>query len=164
VVRKKIKKNYFRKIKFLVLDFDGVITDNKVYMDQDGKEMVCCSRADGLGIERIKEAGIKVAVISKEINKVVNARCEKMKIKAFRGVNNKAGVFEMVLQKFRAEPQQTCYLGNDINDIECIKLAGVGCAVKDAHKLVRKAANYVTKKSGGNGAIREICDLILGSS
>lgn len=162
MVKKKIAEEDFKKVKLLVLDFDGVMTNNKVYVDEDGKEMVCCSRADGLGIERLKKSGINIWVISKERNKAVDARCKKLKIRCVQGIDDKLKVLKRILKDTAICPSQVCYLGNDINDIECVKLVGVGCAVRDSHPALLKVASYVTKNEGGDGAVREICDLILG--
>lgn len=157
-------KNNFQKVKLLVLDFDGVVTDNKVYVNEDGKEMVCCSRGDGLGIEALKKFGIKILVISKEENKVVTARCKKLRVSSIQGIDNKLRALKQMLKKLNIPSSQVCYLGNDINDVECVKLAGFGCAVRDSYPTLLKAADYITTNKGGNGAVREICDLIMKSS
>lgn len=149
------------RIKLLVLDFDGVMTDNKVYVDENGKETVCCSRQDGLGIENLKKSGVKILVISKEKNRVVSARCKKLRIKSIQGAKDKSKILKQLLKDLNIPPRQVCYLGNDITDMECVKLAGVGCAVRDSHPSLFKVADYVTINKGGNGAVREICDLIL---
>lgn len=149
------------RIKLLVLDFDGVMTDDKVYVDENGKETVCCSRQDGLGIESLKKSGVKIMVISKEKNRVVSARCKKLRIKSIQGAKDKSKILKQLLKDLNLPPRQVCYLGNDITDLECIKLAGVGCAVRDSHPALFKVADYVTINKGGNGAVREICDLIL---
>lgn len=152
------------RIRLLVLDFDGVMTDNKVYVDENGREMVCCSRADGLGIENLKKSGVKVLIISKERNRVVRTRCAKLKVKSIQGIDDKLKTLRQALRGMSILPRQVSYLGNDINDIECVKFAGLGCAVRDSHPGLLKAADYVTEKKGGNGAVREVCDLILGSN
>ena len=155
-------KEDFKKIKLLVLDFDGVMTNNKVYIDENGKEMVCCSRADGLGIENLKKQGVKILVLSKERNRVVKARCKKLKVKCVQKVNDKLKTLNQALEEMNILPSQVCYLGNDINDIECVKFVGLGCAVRNSHLTLLRVADYVTKNKGGDGAVREICDLILG--
>ena len=148
------------KIKLLVLDFDGVLTDNKVYVDENGIETVCCSRADGLGIEMVQNSDIDVLVLSKEKNKVVQTRCEKLNIRLIQGLNNKLIVLKKEIAKRKLSKREVCYVGNDINDLECMKFVGLSCAVKDAQPEVLKAANFVTEKNGGNGAVREICELM----
>jgi len=149
------------KIKLLVLDFDGVITNDKVYVDENGKETVCCSRSDSFGIEMIKKVGIDVLVLSKEKNRVVQARCKKLAIKSIQGLNNKLIALKREIEKRRLTKQNVCYVGNDVSDLECMKLAGLCCTVKDAHPRVKKVTRFITNKKGGNGAIREICDKLI---
>lgn len=153
--------NKFRNIKLLVLDFDGVMTDNRVLVSEDGKEAVVCLRSDGLGIQMLQERGVQVMVISKEKNKVVQARCRKLDIKCLDGIDNKRDAFLKEVKKRRLKIENVCFVGNDINDSECIKIAGIGVAVADAYPDILKIADYITKKKGGRGAVREIADLIL---
>lgn len=160
--RKNTKRN-FKKIKLLVLDFDGVLTDNSVYVNARGKEMVRCSRADGLGIEFVRKNGIKIFVLSREKNKVVSERCRKLKIVCIQGVVDKAKILRRKIKKLSISYSQVCYIGNDINDMKCVELAGIGCAVQDGHPKLQAVADYVTRNKGGEGAVREICDLILES-
>lgn len=154
--------NNLKKIKLLVLDFDGVMTDNRVLVSEDGKESVFCNRGDGLGIEMLKKKGIEVVVISKETNKVVQARCKKLKIECWDSIDEKYKLFLREIKKRNLKLENVCFIGNDINDLECIKNAGIGVAVADSYKSVLRIADYITKKRGGEGAVREIADLILG--
>ncbi len=151
----------FNDIKLLVCDFDGVFTDNCVMVDENGKESVVCSRADGLGVEALKKNGIKVIVISKERNNIVKARCNKMGILSFCGVDDKLKILKKEMAKYSLKPDEVCYIGNDVNDIECIKYT-IGVAVSDAVEKIKKEAKFITKNKGGKGAVREVCDLILG--
>jgi len=151
----------FSKIKLLVCDFDGVMTNNKVYVDENRKETVRCDRGDGLGIENYKKNGGEVLVISKEKNKVVRARCEKLGIRVFYGVDSKIDLFKQEVKKLNLTMQEVCYMGNDVNDLGCIEEAGIGVAVNDSHPEIKKIADYITEKNGGEGVVREICDLIL---
>jgi len=128
----------WKHIELLVLDFDGVMTDGYVYVDQNGKEHVRCSRKDGLGIERLKESGIEVVVISREKNQVVQARCTKLGIECFQGVGAKIELFKQLLEKKKLTADRVCYVGDDIIDCECIAYAGIGVAVTDAEKDVLK--------------------------
>ncbi|MDO8486445.1 MAG: HAD hydrolase family protein [Candidatus Staskawiczbacteria bacterium] len=157
----KMLEKKFKKIKLLVLDFDGVMTDNKVLVSEDGKEAVFCNRSDGLGIGMLIKKGVEIIVISKEKNKVVQARCDKLEIKCLRGIDNKRDSFLREVKKRNLKLENVCFVGNDINDLECIKTAGIGVAVVDAYPEVLKAADYITSKKGGRGAIREVVDLIL---
>ncbi len=156
----KINKE-FKKIKLLVLDFDGVMTNNRVLVSEDGRESVFCNRGDGLGIEMLKEEGVEVVVISKETNRVVQTRCSKLKIECWQGIDEKYRLFLEEVKKRNLKSENVCFIGNDVTDLECIKKAGIGVAVADSHKAALKVADYVTKKKGGEGAVREIADLIL---
>lgn len=161
MAKRKVIKNDFKKVKLLVLDFDGVMTDNRVYVDENGKEMVCCSRADGLGIEMIKKKGIDVLVLSKERNKVVQARCKKLGIKLIQGLDNKLAALRKEMKKRKLFKREICYVGNDVNDLECMKFVKLSCAVRNAHPKVIKVADLTTNAFGGEGAVREICQEIL---
>lgn len=159
--KKAANSSQIKQIKLLACDFDGVMTDNTVIADENGKEYVVCNRADGMGIELLKNKGIEVIVISKESNKVVKARCGKLKIPCIQGINDKLPILKKELAKRSLSQEEVCFVGNDINDIECIKYAGIGIAVMDSYPEVKKAANIVTKKKGGEGAVREVADMVL---
>ncbi|TSC96850.1 MAG: Low specificity phosphatase (HAD superfamily)-like protein [Parcubacteria group bacterium Athens0714_26] len=154
----------FRKIKLLALDFDGVMTDGFVYVDEDGKESVCCSRKDGFGIGMLKEAGIKVCVISKEKNSVVAQRCEKLDISYYQNVGDGKGKLD-VLKKVAVNKkivfEEIAFMGDDINDSMVLKYAGVAVTVADGHPAVKKNADYITINNGGHHAVREVCEVIL---
>lgn len=147
-------------IKLLVLDFDGVMTDGFVYVDQDGRETVRCSRRDGLGIGFLAERGVKAVVISKERNGVVAARCKKLGIERFSGIDDKPTLFKELLAREGIAPERACFVGDDVTDVECIRLAGIGVTVADGVPAAKDAADYVTKRNGGDHAVREVCDLI----
>ena len=148
-------------IRFFVFDFDGVFTDNRVYVDQSGRETVSCSRADGLGVERLLSSGFEAAVLSTETNLVVSARCRKLRLPVEQGVRDKAQVLRRLAASRGLPLQQVAYLGNDVNDLECLRIAGVAIAPADAHPDVRKIADLVLHKSGGHGAVRELCDMAI---
>ena len=153
-----------RNIKLFAMDFDGVFTDNRVFIDENGKETVLCDRSDSLGIKMLKERrpDIKIIVISKEKNKVVKARCDKLKIECKTGIDDKLTIFKKIIDAENVKPDEVAYIGNDINDIECIQCAGVGVAVSDSDPKVLAVADYITRKKGGRGAIREFIDIVLG--
>lgn len=142
----------------VVFDFDGVMTDGMVWVTQEGQEIVQVSRKDGLGIEMLKAAGIRIGVLSKETNPVVAARCAKLGISCYQGVDDKA---KKLLEEFSWILGQTLYMGDDLNDLECIKLAGFGVTVADGHPACKSAAQYVARRKGGKHAVREVCDLLL---
>jgi 3-deoxy-D-manno-octulosonate 8-phosphate phosphatase (KDO 8-P phosphatase) len=149
------------KIKFIGFDFDGVMTDNAVYVDGSGRETVRCSRGDGMGIELLQKTGIIAYVISKEKNAVVAARCRKLRIKCVSGTDDKLPELKKILKKHRIDLKDAAFVGNDVNDSECLKAVGWPIVVKDAHPDVLALAKYITKAAGGHGAVREICDLII---
>ena len=147
----------------MVTDFDGVWTDGKVYFSQTGEETVLCSRKDTLRIKEIKALGVDIVVISKEGNPVVMARCEKMKVECFQGVDDKLPLLKQLLEKKGVRPEETAFVGDDINDVKCLKFVGLPITVADAHNDCKKVALYTTTRKGGDHAMREIFDLILWS-
>jgi YrbI family 3-deoxy-D-manno-octulosonate 8-phosphate phosphatase len=153
-------KTEWKDITLLVSDFDGVMTDGLVLVDQDGKESVRCSRRDGLGVALLAEQGVNTIVISKERNGVVAARCAKLKIECYSGIDDKIQLLKKVLEEKGVEPQQACFIGDDVTDVDCIRHVGIGVAVADAMPAAREAADYVTQAKGGDHAVREVCDLI----
>lgn len=148
-------------VKALFLDFDGVMTDNRVWTDQDGREIVAANRGDGLGIQLLKKAGVPVIVISKERNPVVAARCKKLGIPYRQGIDDKTDVLKREQAKLGVAAAETIFVGNDLNDLPVFPLVGWGVAVADAEAEVLRQADFVLSKKGGHGAVREICDLIL---
>jgi N-acylneuraminate cytidylyltransferase len=152
-----------KNIKLLVLDFDGVVTDNRVWVNETGQEMIAANRGDSLIMGKLKQSGTEVVILSSEVNPVVAARARKMKVDAIHGVglDDKRSVLENLLKERKIDPAQVVYIGNDINDLPCFEIVGWGVAVADAQPEVIRAADFVTVKTGGHGAVREICDLIL---
>jgi len=148
-------------VKALFLDFDGVLTDNRVWTDQDGRETIAANRSDSYGVNLLRAAGIETVVISKERNPVVAARCKKMNVKYLQGIDDKTGVLKREQAKRGLDPTETIFVGNDLNDTPCFPLVGWGVAVADAMPEVARQADFVLSKKGGHGAVREICDLIL---
>lgn len=149
-------------IKMLVLDFDGVLTDNRVWVDGEGNEMVAANRSDSLGIEILqKKTGIEVMVLSKETNPVVTARCKKLNLPVLQAVEDKAKAIQQVMADKGFTPSQTIFLGNDINDLPAFSEVGFTAAPVDAHPKVRRQADRVLSLPGGRGAVRELCDWIL---
>jgi YrbI family 3-deoxy-D-manno-octulosonate 8-phosphate phosphatase len=145
----------------LVLDFDGVLTDNKVMTSQDGTESVIGNRADGLGIEMLQHRGIRVVVLSKERNPVVDARCRKLGVECVQGLDDKAAALRRYLDERAIDPSEVVFVGNDVNDVDCLTLVGCGVVVADAHTSAHRASDLVLTRKGGDGAVREIADLIL---
>ena len=151
-----------KKISLLVMDFDGVMTDDRVWVDENGHEMVAAHRGDGMGLEMIRQKlGISIVVISKERNPVVARRCEKLKIPYRQGVDKKASVLQAILSEQNIDPAQAAYIGNDVNDLDCFDLVGYRVAPADAHESVKQKADLVLQKNGGHGAAREFCDRLM---
>lgn len=145
----------------VVFDFDGVMTDDRVWVDQHGNEMVAANRSDGMGIAILHRAGIQAVVLSTETNPVVAARCQKLNIPVIQGLTDKASALQNLLQERRIDPARVVYLGNDVNDLPCFSLVGCAVVVADAHPQVRERADLVLSRSGGFGAVRELCDMLL---
>jgi N-acylneuraminate cytidylyltransferase len=148
-------------IRLLVLDFDGVLTDNRVWVDQDGREMVSANRSDSLGINLLRQAGVETVVISLETNPVVAARCRKMNIPWIQGEKDKASALRRLLQERNINANEAVYLGNDVNDLQCFPIVGWAVAVADAMPEVARQADSVLTRAGGQAAVRELCDLIM---
>jgi YrbI family 3-deoxy-D-manno-octulosonate 8-phosphate phosphatase len=152
-----------KAIKMIITDFDGVITDGRVWTDENGKETVAASRSDSMRVRQLRERGIEVMILSSEVNNVVKARAEKMGVEAIHGVslNGKGEALRKFLTEMNLDPAQVIYVGNDFNDLPCFAIAGWTVAVADAYPEVTRAADYVLSKPGGYGALRELCDLVL---
>ena len=148
------------KILLLVYDFDGVMTNNKVYMDQNGKEMVQVNRGDGLGVSEIKKLGIEQIIISTERNPVVSARAEKLGILCLQEIKNKKIALVEYCNSNKILLENTAFVGNDINDREVMETVGLTFCPADAHGSIKDISDYVLKTKGGNGVIRELFDLI----
>jgi N-acylneuraminate cytidylyltransferase len=148
-------------VHLLVLDFDGVLTDNRVWVDGEGRELVAADRSDGWGVARAIEAEIPVVVLSTETDPVVAARCRKLGVPAVQGVAEKGAALRSLMRERGVEGGNVVYLGNDANDLPCFRL--VGCAVVpcDAHPSARREADLVLRSRGGRGAVRELCDILL---
>ncbi|HJY46883.1 MAG TPA: acylneuraminate cytidylyltransferase [Propionibacteriaceae bacterium] len=145
----------------VITDFDGVHTDNLATIAQDGQESVKVSRADGLGVERLRSVGIPLLIVSKEINPVVQARAAKLGVEVLHSVQDKRPVVRDWLAAHRIPAGRAAYLGNDVNDLGPMGLVGWPVAVADAHPAVRQAARLVLARPGGHGAVRELCDLVI---
>ncbi len=150
-------------IKMIITDFDGVITDGRVWTDENGKETVAASRSDSMRVRQLRERGVEVMILSSEVNPVVKARAEKMGVEAIHGLglNEKGEALKKFLAEKNLDPAQIIYIGNDFNDLPCFEIAGWAVAVADAYPDVIRAADHVLSRQGGYGALRELCDLVL---
>ena len=149
-----------KKVKLVIFDFDGVFTDNSVYISNDGIESVKCHRSDGLGISKLKSIKIPTYIISTESNIVVSVRAKKLKIPVFQNIKDKSESVKLLCKELSVKLENTMFVGNDINDIPALKIVGFPIAVFDAYDEIKPHVIYKTKKRGGFGAVREICDLL----
>ena len=152
-----------KAIKLIVTDFDGVLTDGRVWVNENGQETVAANRSDSMRIRQMRELGMDVIILSSEVNPVVSMRAKKMKVEALHGMglDEKGEVLKKYLAEKNIDPSQVVYLGNDFNDLPCFEIAGWSVAVADAYPDVLRVADHVLKTNGGFGALRELCDLIL---
>ncbi len=148
-----------KQIRLIAFDFDGVFTDNMVYVFEDGAEAVRCCRSDGIGLKKLHKVEVETIVISTETNPVVSARSRKLGIHCIQGCNNKLERLESVCRKKGLLLSQVSFMGNDVNDLTCLKVVGFPVIVQDAHPDVISSARYRTMARGGHGAVRELCDL-----
>ncbi len=146
-------------IRLVAFDFDGVFTDNMVYVFENGTEAVRCFRGDGIGLQKLERTGIRTVIISTETNTVVAVRSHKLGIRCEHGCEDKLATLESVVQEMSFSLEQVAFVGNDINDLPCLKSVGLPIVVQDAHPDVIPYARYQTRTKGGHGAVREICDL-----
>jgi 3-deoxy-D-manno-octulosonate 8-phosphate phosphatase (KDO 8-P phosphatase) len=148
------------KIKLIISDFDGVLTDNSVYTDQFGNETVRCSKYDSIGISQITEVGVEFIVVSSESNPTVSKRCEKLKSNYYTNVHDKGEKISQILTDRQLSPCEVLYIGNDINDLNALKFVDFKVCVNDSHPDFIAACDFMTQSKGGQGCIREICDII----
>ncbi len=149
------------QVELVVLDFDGVMTDDRVWITEDGREAVACSRSDGMGLALLADQHIRVAVLSAETNPIVAARCRKLDIPFRQGITDKAAALRALVSELDVDLSRVVYVGNDVNDLDCLRMARCGVATADAHPKVREVADRVLTRPGGRGAVRELCEVIL---
>jgi YrbI family 3-deoxy-D-manno-octulosonate 8-phosphate phosphatase len=145
----------------VITDFDGVHTDDRAYVDSEGREMVLVSRSDGMGVSLLRKAGVKLLVMSTEHNPVVAARARKLGVPVLQGLAEKRTVLRDWLAIENLDPARVAYVGNDVNDLGPMAEVGWPIAVPDAHPRVRAAARVVLTRPGGDGAVRELCDRVV---
>ena len=153
-MKSKISNSKLPKIIFT--DFDGCLTDDRVWLNQDGEEFVAANRKDGLAVKRLKNLGIQVVIASTETNKVVLARGNKMGVEVLQGLEDKAEAIEQYLKQKNLTWNDVWYIGNDLNDLGAIERANLSLSPADAVKKVRKTVDIVLKTNGGKGILSEI--------
>lgn len=150
-------------VKAVVTDFDGVHTDDTAIIDADGGERVRVSREDGMGVALLRRAGLPMLILSSEVNPVVRARAEKLRVPVLHGVDDKASALRGWAEESGIELADIAYLGNDVNDLPAMRIVGWPIAVANAHPRVLEAARVVLSRAGGQGAVRELVERVLSS-
>ncbi|MBN1228012.1 MAG: HAD-IIIA family hydrolase [Deltaproteobacteria bacterium] len=151
-----------KRIKLLLLDVDGVLTDGSITYDERGKEIKSFNVKDGLGIRMLLNSGINVGIVTGRSSKAVYHRCHNLGISlVFDGVRDKASALDMILRRTQLLAQEVAFAGDDLLDLPILKRVGLSIAVADAHEIVRNNVDMITLAKGGDGAVREICEHIL---
>lgn len=149
-----------RRVRLAVFDFDGVFTDNRVWVNEAGDELLAFSRSDGLGLRRLDEVGVRYLIVSTEPNPIVSARAVKLNAECLQGVDDKLAVVFEQTEELGVGLDETAYVGNDVNDADCLRAVGVPVVPADAWPEVRPLARWVLSRPGGAGCVREFCDAV----
>jgi len=149
-------------IKVFVFDFDGVLTNNMVYLDQNGKESVSCSRGDGLAFDVLRKLKKTAYILSTEKNTVVRARAQKLQISVLQGAENKVAGIQEIIKKENCKLENILYVGNDLNDYRVMDICGFTACPADSHKKIKQISSIVLKTNGGCGVVRELLEDVLG--
>ena len=146
------------RVRFTVFDFDGVFTDNRVWVNERGEEALAFSRSDGLGLRRLDQVGVQYLIVSMERNPIVGARTEKLRADCVQGIEEKLPIVLERAERLGVSLEQTAYIGNDINDAECLRRVGLPVVPADVWPEVKPLACWVLSRGGGAGCVREFCD------
>jgi 3-deoxy-D-manno-octulosonate 8-phosphate phosphatase (KDO 8-P phosphatase) len=147
-----------QRVRLAIFDFDGVFTDNRVWVNERGEELLAFTRSDGLGLRRLDDVGVKYLILSMEQNPIVSARAQKLRADCMQGVEDKLSVLRERTEQLGVSLEETAYVGNDINDADCLRAAGVPVVPADAWPEVMPLARWVLSRPGGAGCVREFCD------
>lgn len=153
--------NRHHSVQLIISDFDGVMTDNKVFTDVNGVESVCCSRSDGLALDYLRKSMIKFVVLSTEANPVVKARCLKLQVECIQATDDKERDVLDLAARLQVPLETIAYIGNDINDLSAMKLCGCRVCPSDAHPKVKAISTTILRSRGGEGVIREYVERLL---
>ncbi|MBI5144389.1 MAG: HAD-IIIA family hydrolase [Candidatus Omnitrophica bacterium] len=153
-----------KRIKLLIVDIDGVMTDGRIIYSIYGDELKFFDVQDGFGITLLNRVGIKTVIITAKKSRIVKMRAKDLKVaKAYQGYSDKIIPFNKILKKFKVKPDEICFIGDDLIDLPLLKRVGLAVAVPNAVDEIKSSTHYITSKTGGRGAVREICDLLLKS-
>jgi len=151
-----------RQIKLLICDVDGVFSDGRIYLGNDGEELKAFHTRDGYGIKALRQAGIEVAIITGRRSAIVEKRMQALTVQhIFQGQEDKIPAYQQLKQQLALRDEQIAYIGDDLSDWAVMQHVGLSVAVADAHPLLRHHASIITSLPGGFGAVRELCDLLL---
>jgi len=154
--------NKATQIKLFICDIDGVFSDGRIYLGNDGEELKAFHTKDGYGIKALGASGVDVAVITGRRSNIVQTRMTALNVKYIvQGEENKLPALRNILTTLNLKPEQIAYIGDDMPDYECMEYVGLSIAVNDAHPQILQLADYTTFTRGGFGAVREVCDLIM---
>jgi 3-deoxy-D-manno-octulosonate 8-phosphate phosphatase (KDO 8-P phosphatase) len=149
-------------VKAVMLDVDGVLTDGGIYYDPTGREIKRFHVADGLGMELLRHAGIRVVILSGRVAEAITRRAAELRVTdCYQGVRDKKAQIEKLRQQWQLKAEELLYVGDDLNDLPAFEAVGVRVAVANADDMLRSQAHYVTQATGGNGAVREVCEWLL---
>ena len=171
-MKKQVLFPSFKDIEIIIFDFDGIFTDNKVYINQNGEETVRCDKSDSLGFDLLRKFqkrynwDVKIIVLTKEVNKVVEARCKKLNLTCYQGIEDK---MSFLLNNFSSNLKNTkkkylsklVYLGNDLNDLKAIEISEYSFAPIDAHEIIKNSVTYVLPYKGGDSFIRNFIEILI---
>jgi 3-deoxy-D-manno-octulosonate 8-phosphate phosphatase (KDO 8-P phosphatase) len=149
-----------RSVRLVVFDFDGVFTDNRVWVDEDGRESVACCRADGFGLRRLAEVGVEALIVTTESVPVASVRARKLEVQCIQGADDKLAILHAEVERRGVALEETAFVGNDVNDAACLEAVGVPIVPADAWPEVKGLARWVLERRGGEGCVREVCDEI----
>ncbi|MCF7908678.1 MAG: HAD-IIIA family hydrolase [Candidatus Omnitrophica bacterium] len=162
MAKKEIVNKLFKNIKLLILDVDGVLTKGEIIYDNEDRELKIFNVKDGLGVFLLRKLGIKTIFLSARNSKMLKRRAKDMRVaEVIGGIMPKEKTLGGIKRKYKVSEKEICFIGDDLIDLGMINRVGLGIAVNDAPPIVRKAASYVTAKNGGEGAVREVVDLII---
>ena len=150
------------RVKLLVMDVDGILTDGRIIYDSGGRQLKFFDVQDGFGVHLLRRAGIEAAIITAKRSRVVTRRAKDFKLKyVYQDCSDKLKALEGIIRKLKLSPEQVCYMGDDLLDMPAFKRCGFAVSVPNAVDEIKQEAHYVTRKEGGRGAVREVCDLII---
>ena len=150
------------RVKLIIFDVDGVLTDGRLFLGDDGQEYKAFNSRDGLGVALLRDTDIEIAIITARRSEVVRKRMESLQVRhVYQGQENKASAYDMLLNTLTLQPEQVAYVGDDLIDLPVMTQVGLAVAVADAHPVVKRHAHWITPSAGGHGAGRDVIELVL---